>query len=161
MPKRLIVLTGTSRGLGRAMTARFVERGHLVAGCCRSADAVTDLRQTYAEPNRFDVVDVADDDAVRGWAELLLADWGVPDLLINNAALINANAPLWRVPSEEFSRLVDVNVKGVYHTIRHFVPAMIERGSGVVVNISSSWGRSTAPDVAPYCASKWAVEGLT
>ena len=161
MRKRLIVVTGVSRGLGRAMTAGFVQRGHSVAGCCRSADAVADLRQTYAGPNRFDVVDVADDDAVGRWAESLFAQWGVPDLLINNAALINAKAPLWRVPPDEFSRLIDVNVKGMYHTIRHFVPAMIERGSGVVVNFSSSWGRSIAPDVAPYCASKWAVEGLT
>jgi len=45
--------------------------------------------------------------------------------------------------------------------IRHFVPAMIEHGSGVIVNLSSGWGRSTAPDVAPYCATKWAIEGLT
>ena len=45
--------------------------------------------------------------------------------------------------------------------IRHFVPAMISAGSGVVVNFSSGWGRSTSPDVAPYCATKWAIEGLT
>jgi NAD(P)-dependent dehydrogenase (short-subunit alcohol dehydrogenase family) len=65
------------------------------------------------------------------------------------------------VPPEEFSRLVDVNVKGVFLVIRAFLPAMIARGSGVVVNFSSGWGRGTSPQVAPYCATKWAVEGLT
>jgi len=50
---------------------------------------------------------------------------------------------------------------GTVNLIRHFVPAMIERGRGVIVNFSSGWGRSTSPDVAPYCATKWAVEGLS
>src|SRR5262249_47620774 len=73
----------------------------------------------------------------------------------------NANAPLWDVPADEFDRLIDVNIKGVANVIRAFVPAMIARGSGVIVNFSSGWGRSTSPEVAPYCASKYAIEGLT
>jgi NAD(P)-dependent dehydrogenase (short-subunit alcohol dehydrogenase family) len=106
-------------------------------------------------------VDVAEDNKVAVWAENVLAKHGAPDLLINNAALINTPAPLWKVPAAEFSRLVDVNIKGVANVIRHFVPAMVARGSGVIVNLSSGWGRSTSPDMAPYCASKFAVEGLT
>ena len=69
--------------------------------------------------------------------------------------------PLWNVPPDEFRRVVDVNVTGTYHTIRHFAPAMIEAGRGVIVNFSSGWGRSSAPEVAPYCATKWAIEGMT
>jgi NAD(P)-dependent dehydrogenase (short-subunit alcohol dehydrogenase family) len=65
------------------------------------------------------------------------------------------------VPAEEFDRVLDVNVKGVANVIRHFVPAMLARKSGVIVNFSSHWGRSAQVEVAPYCASKWAVEGLT
>ena len=84
-----------------------------------------------------------------------------PDLLLNNAALINRNAPLWKVPVQEFSDVIDVNIKGVANVIRHFVPAMIARRSGVIVNFSSGWGRSTDAEVAPYCATKWAIEGLT
>jgi len=75
--------------------------------------------------------------------------------------LMNQPAPLWKVSAAEFSKLVDVNIKGVANVIRAFVPAMIERNRGVIVNLSSGWGRSTSPDVAPYCASKWAIEGLT
>jgi NAD(P)-dependent dehydrogenase (short-subunit alcohol dehydrogenase family) len=65
------------------------------------------------------------------------------------------------VPAEEFSAVIDVNIKGVASLIRHFAPAMVKRNSGVIVNFSSGWGRSTDPQVAPYCATKWAMEGLT
>ena len=148
---RTIVITGVSRGLGRALATRWIAAGHTVAGCSRSVDP----------EGRFDAVDVADDGAVARWARAVLDRDGPPDLLVNNAGRINANAPLWRVPTEEFRGVVDVNLVGTYHTIRHFVPAMIEAGRGVIVNVSSGWGRSTAPEVAPYCATKWAIEGLT
>ena len=57
--------------------------------------------------------------------------------------------------------MVDVNLKGVHLVISAFLPGMIERRTGVVVNFSSGWGRSTSPEVAPYCATKWGIEGLT
>src|SRR5262249_42898610 len=63
--------------------------------------------------------------------------------------------------AEELDSIIDVNVKGVANVLRHFLPAMIARKCGVVVNFSSGWGRSTAPEVAPYCATKYAIEGLT
>ena len=56
---------------------------------------------------------------------------------------------------------MDVNIKGTVNVIRHFVPAMVERRRGVIVNFSSGWGRSTRAEVAPYCATKWAIEGFT
>jgi len=158
---RRIVITGVSRGLGLAMTEEFIRRGHVVLGCARSSAAVAGLRQRFPAPHDFGVVDVSQDAQVGAWAGRLLAEFGPPDLLLNNAALINANAPLWQVPPDEFSRVIDVNVKGTYYVMRHFVPAMIQRGSGVIVNFSSGWGRSTSAEVAPYCATKWAVEGMT
>ena len=156
-----VVLTGATRGLGRAMTAGFIRLGHRVAGCGRSADLVADLFKVYGAPHAFAVVDVSDRAAVDAWAASVLDAFGPPDLLINNAAMINRNAPLWEVPAEEFDRLIDVNIKGVAHVIRAFVPSMVARGTGVIVNFSSYWGRSTSGEVAPYCASKFAVEGLT
>lgn len=143
------------------MAAGLVERGHTVIGCCRSAAAIEQLRGQYPDPHRFDQVDVADDEAVARWAKSVLAEGGPPDLLLNNAGVINPNEVLWNVSPAEFNRVIDVNIKGVYHVIRHFVPAMIERNRGVIVNFSSGWGRSVSPEVAPYCASKWAIEGLT
>src|SRR5258708_18541586 len=74
---------------------------------------------------------------------------------------MNNPAPLWKVAADEFSKLIDVNIKGVTNVIRHFVPTMVEQKKGVIINLSSGWGRSVSPEVAPYCASKWAIEGLT
>lgn len=156
-----IVLTGASRGLGRAMTEGFIDRGHYVYGCSRNADAVRALEDEFSQRGKFAVVDVADDDAVAGWARSVLDDGGPPDLLINNAALMNETTELWNVPLENFHAMTDVNINGVFHVLRHFVPAMVERGAGVIVNFSSGWGRSTSPEVVPYCATKWAIEGLT
>ena len=158
---RTIALTGVSRGLGRAMLAGFAALGHTVHGCSRNAAVVEQLRGEYPPPHRIHVVDVGDDAQVAGWAAESTGDGTAVDLLINNAALINANATLWNVPANEFAALVDVNIKGTYHVIRHFLPGMIKRGQGVIVNFSSGWGRSTSPEVAPYCATKWAIEGLT
>ena len=158
---KLIVITGVTRGLGLAMTKQFIQEGHTVLGCGRSLAAVEKRRQEFGPPHDFAVVDVADEQKVKAWADSLLADYGPPDLLINNAGLVNHLAPLWQIPTEEFSRIIDVNIKGVANVIRHFVPAMIDRRSGIIVNFSSGWGRSTSPQVAPYCASKWAIEGLT
>jgi NAD(P)-dependent dehydrogenase (short-subunit alcohol dehydrogenase family) len=160
-PPRTIVLTGASRGLGRAMTAGFIAQGHTVVGCARGKEAVDRLRGEYGKPHRFDAVDVRSDQAVAAWGESVLDQFGPSDLLVNNAAVINKNSVLWQVRADDFSDVVDVNVKGVVNVIRHFVPAMVERASGVIVNFSSAWGRSTSPEVAPYCATKYAVEGLT
>lgn len=159
--KLRILLTGASRGLGLALAEGFIARGHVVWGCGQSAAGVANLRQRWKKPHDFSQVDVRQDDEVRTWAERLISKIGPPDLLLNNAAVVNRNAPLWKVSDVEFSNLMDVNVRGVVNVLRHFVPAMIERGTGVIVNFSSGWGRSTSPEVAPYCASKFAIEGLT
>lgn len=158
---KVIVLTGATRGLGRALVPLFVQAGHRVAGCGRSAEHVAQLRQRFGPPHRFAAVDVTDASAVEEWAQDVLKHLGPPDLLVNNAAVMNRPAPLWAVPAADFDRLIDVNVKGVANAIRAFVPAMVARKVGVIVNLSSGWGRSTSPEVAPYCASKYAVEGLT
>ncbi len=156
-----IVLTGVTRGLGRALAEEFIKAGHTVFGCGRSGDAIFDLRMTHGAPHDFSVVDVALDTKVSIWAAKILESESPPDLLINNAAVMNRLAPLWEQDDREFTKLVDANIRGVQNVIRHFVPAMVAKKKGVIVNFSSGWGRSVAPEVAPYCMSKWAIEGLT
>ena len=161
MGGKLVLITGVTRGLGRAMAEEFIRLGHTVLGCGRSEGDINQLRLRYCQPHEFCAVNVASNDAVESWAKHLLNSHGPPDLLLNNAAVINANDPLWRISATQFSFVIDVNVKGVANVIRHFVPSMIGRRKGVIVNLSSGWGRSTDAEVAPYCASKWAIEGLT
>jgi NAD(P)-dependent dehydrogenase (short-subunit alcohol dehydrogenase family) len=158
---KIIVLSGASRGLGRAMAEKFLALGHTVLACARNEEIMRELAAHHRAPHDFSAVDIAQDAQVKAWSERLLRDHAAPDLLLNNAAVVNPNAPLWEVSDTDFSRVVDVNIKGTVNLIRHFVPAMIRRGRGVIVNFSSGWGRSTDAEVAPYCASKWAIEGLT
>ncbi|MDF9833062.1 NAD(P)-dependent dehydrogenase (short-subunit alcohol dehydrogenase family) [Ereboglobus sp. PH5-5] len=156
-----IVVTGVTRGLGRALAEEFIRLGHTLIGCGRGADGILDLRFTHSSPHDFSAVDVSVPAKVDLWAERVTGIHGAPDLLINNAGFMNKPAPLWKVPPEDFARVLDVNVKGMANVIRAFAPDMIKAGRGVIVNFSSGWGRSVSPEVAPYCAAKWAVEGLT
>jgi len=161
MPAKNIVITGVSHGIGRAMAEEFARRGHTVLGCGRSQKQIDSLKDKLGKPHDFYSVDVSMDEAVKSWASVCLSTHAPPDLLINNAGVINKNARLWEIGAREFSEVIDVNVKGTVNVIRHFAPAMVKRKSGVIVNLSSGWGRSTDAEVAPYCASKWAIEGLT
>src|SRR5437870_3522326 len=103
MTAKTIVITGVTRGLGRAMTEGFVRGGHVVAGCGRSAAEIEKLSQALGQPHHLAVVDVTSDEQVHSWAEQVLEAQGAPDLLLNNAAIINRNAPLWKVGAQEFS----------------------------------------------------------
>lgn len=143
------------------MLEEFSRLGHRVIGCARSREGVEGLRSDYPPPHYLDVVDVADDHAVHCWARHVLAEFDTPDVIVNNAGLINTVAPLWAIPPEEFRRVLATNLEGIANVARHFLPAMIRRGDGVFLNVSSGWGRTTDAGVAPYCASKWGVEGLT
>jgi len=161
IPPKTVLITGVGRGLGRAMTDKLVQLGHTVIGCTRSQAVVDELRARYGPPHRFDSVDVADDGRVRAWAESVVAERPAPDLLMNNAAATNRNLQIWRLSPEEFAQVINVNLLGTVNVLRNFLPAMLRRKSGIVVNFSSGWGREAAPNVGPYCASKWAIEGLT
>ncbi len=155
-----IVVTGVTKGLGRALCEGLIERGHTLIGCGRSVDEIETLNHLYPK-HQFDVVDLSSNQQVQRWGEKVIEKWGTPDFLINNAAVINQPLPLWEISDQEFSQLTDININGVARTIRVFLPSMIEENKGVVINFSSGWGRSTSPEVVPYCTSKWAIEGLS
>lgn len=143
------------------MAEYFAGEGATVLGCGRDAAALSKLSAQLGSPHEFATVDVADDWQVQQWAQGILERHGAPDFLLNNAAMINRSAPLWELKSAEVEALLRTNLLGMTNCIHHFVPEMLRRATGVVVNFSSGWGRSTSPEVASYCASKWAVEGLT
>jgi len=139
----------------------FAQEGATVAGCGRSARSLDTLRRELGAKHDFAAVDVADATAVDQWANGVIERFGAPAWLLNNAAVIATNAPLWEVPPEEIDAVLSVNLRGVVNVLRGFLPAMISAKRGVIVNFSSGWGRSTSPDVAIYCATKWGIEGMT
>ena len=143
------------------MSIGFAADGWTVSGCGTDAAALQSLQSELGPDHLLQVCDVTDPAEVEKFVTAVIERFGAPDLLINNAATINRSGPLWEVSAEDFARVIDVNLKGVHLVIRAILPAMIQRGRGVVVNFSSGWGRSTSPEVAPYCVTKWGIEGLT
>jgi len=156
-----IVITGATRGLGRALAVEFASAGWTVSACGTDASALDTLRGIIGAHHGLMTCDVTCPQSVREFARAACDRHGAPDLLLNNAAIIHKKDPLWKLSPEEFSRVIDVNLKGVHYVIHSFAPAMISRGRGVIVNFSSGWGRSVSPEVAAYCATKWGIEGLT
>src|SRR5262245_53459656 len=153
--KKIVVITGVTRGLGHAMAEKFIALGHTVLGCGRNLQLLEELRQRYPKRHDFDAVDVTADEQVQEWVARLHKKCGAPDLVLNNAAVINRNAPLWKVSPQEFSAVIGANIHGTVNVIRHFLPNMLKKHNGIIVNFSSGWGRSADKDVAPYVASKW------
>ena len=138
---RHVVITGASRGLGRAMVDGLIASGHTVSACARDAGSMQELQLTHGKQHLFASVDLSSQAAIEHWCQQVMAHAGAPQLLINNAGIINTNAPLWDVDPAEFESVIGVNINAVFHTIRGFVPAMIAADEGVIVNFSSGWGR--------------------
>lgn len=160
MPK-IILITGVSRGLGRVMTEQLIQLGHTVIGCACNEQQIANLQQQFPHPHHFSSVDIANEAQVEAWSKNVLSQYEPPELIINNAGIVHELLPLWQIGGEIFDRVIDINIKGVANVIRHFVPPMVERNRGVIINFSAGWGRYTTANAAPYCASKWAIEGLT
>ena len=159
---KVIVITGVTYGIGYELAKWYLNNGHTVIGNGRSKEKLDHLSSSFKSKKcSFTVVDVSDSTAVEAWAKQSITCYGSPDLLINNAAVANKPNNLWDVSLEEFDKLIDINVKGTNYVIHSFVPSMIATGKGVIINLSSGWGRCTAPQTAPYCCSKWGIEGLS
>ncbi|ERM99708.1 NADPH-dependent pterin aldehyde reductase isoform X1 [Amborella trichopoda] len=162
---KLVLITGVSRGLGRALALEMAKRGHTIVGCSRSQEKLHSLSTQLSpdDPSKhlFVLADVRSDSSVAELAKVMVDTKGIPDIIVNNAGTINKNNKIWEISSEEFDAVLDTNVKGTANILRHFLPFMIQNKKGLIVNLSSGWGRSSAAEVAPYCASKWAIEGLT
>lgn len=153
---REIVITGVSRGLGRALTEWFVTQGHSVSGAARSVEAIQALNEDPGPAGAFSILDLLDRSAVEAWA----ASLPPPDLLICNAGVIHPDTPFVELDAETFDQQLDVNVKGTANTLRAFLPKMLTRGIGTIIVFTSGAGIKGYPEISGYCASKHALEGL-
>ncbi|MFL4468790.1 SDR family oxidoreductase [Tateyamaria armeniaca] len=152
---KTVLITGASKGIGAATARTLAGMGAHVVLAARSAEALAKLAQETG--GRAFPCDVSDFAQVRA----LIEATGPIDTLINNAGLIDPIARLADSDPGAWGRVVDVNVKGVYHALRAVLPGMIERGSGTIINISSGAATSALEGWSHYCATKAAVLSLT
>ncbi len=153
------LITGGSRGLGRALTRTFAEAGAKVAFTYARDDAGAQktIDGLAARPYRVSVLDAP---ATETMIAELEAEWGAIDILVNNAG-ISQNLPLALMEEEDWDRVMDINVKGTFLTSKAVLRGMIRRKRGVVLNIGSLVGVRMIEAPIHYCASKAAIKGLT
>ena len=161
--KKIIAITGVTKGLSYELMHRFIEQGWTVIGSGRSDAKIEALSKSIGSEHHFSVLDVSDPKAVSEWVDTAVAKVGVPKIVINNAVIINRNNSLWNIDDAEFQQVMDINICGTFFVAKYFLPYLlgVDTLSSVIVNLSSGWGCQGAADVTPYCASKFAVEGLT
>ena len=171
-PPLLIVITGCTLGLGRGLAEAYRAMGHVVACCGRREQELRELRASFGAPHLFSEVDVTEEAEVQRFAAEVRSSLGLPDAVIANAGVGVAFGPLWEVPSDAFRQVFDVNVVGIFLTIKHFAPLLLEgaRADAAsatmapprrLITLSSGKGHSSSPTMGAYSASKWAVEALT
>jgi NAD(P)-dependent dehydrogenase (short-subunit alcohol dehydrogenase family) len=156
---RTAVVTGGAQGIGRAVAERLVASGARVSLWDMDAELV---RTTAAElGTEFEVVNQVDFDAVERAARVTGDKLGRIDILVANAGIAGMNATVVDYPVDEWKRIVDVNLNGVFYCCKAILPGMIERDYGRIVNVSSIAGKEGNPNAAAYSASKAAVIALT
>ncbi len=163
--KRVLV-TGASSGIGLACARRFAAEGARVAAWARRGERLRELADELRDPAAADAivtaeVDVRDRAAVSAAAAALVRDWGVPDVLLNNAGLAAGLDPIQEGDPEDWDRMIDTNLKGLLNVTRALLPRMIAQGRGHVINIGSTAGHLTYPKGNVYCATKFGVKALT
>ena len=158
------IVTGASRGIGEATARYLAELGAHVVLAARSAEATERIAEEIAAAGGTATAvptDMADHHAVSALVAAATDATGRLDLLVNNAGLIDPIARIADSDPDAWGHAIDVNVKGVYHALRHALPVMQAQGSGTIVNISSGAANSALEGWSYYCASKAAVLRLT
>lgn len=148
-----VLITGAGSGIGAATARVLAARGHEVVATARRTEALDPLAEVVAQRLALDVTDDAS-------VAACVAAAGPIDVLVNNAG-INETGPVESFPHDALLRMFDTNVHGAMRMVRALVPAMRERGSGVVVNVTSVEGRVAAPLSGAYSATKHALEALS
>ena len=155
---KTLLITGASRGVGEATARLFATKGWQVAATARNPERLG----AWAHASNVAAVrlDVTDSESIRIAVDAIEQRFGPIAVLVNNAGA-GLGGPIESVTHDDLVKLFDLNLFGLVSTIQAVLPSMRRRSSGVVVNVSSAAGRVGFPFLAPYCASKYAVEGLT
>jgi len=161
---QIALITGGSRGIGRATALLFAREGADIAFCHLNDDAKAD--QTATEIRSFgrramhQSLDVADIAASRAFAEHVATTFGPIDILLNNAGM-NIRKPFETYTEADFDRIVSVHLKGMFFMAQAVYPAMVARGRGCIINVASQRGLKGAVNSAVYSAAKAAIMGFT
>jgi NAD(P)-dependent dehydrogenase (short-subunit alcohol dehydrogenase family) len=161
---KVALITGASRGLGRAVAMAFAREGARLVLCSRSErdlDAVAqDVQEVGSEAAAFGT-DVARPDHVERLTRGAEDRFGGIDVVVNNASLLGSRTCLEETPPEEFRQVLEVNLFGAFLVARAAVPLLKARGNGSIINVSSGVGNDARPYWGAYCASKFGLEALT
>jgi 3-oxoacyl-[acyl-carrier protein] reductase len=161
---QVAVVTGAGRGIGAAIARRLADLGASVVLCGRSTKPLqATASQIAAEDGQAKVMqcDVSNLESVQALARFVEQNFSHTDILVNNAGVGSFAAPLHELTPEEWEKVLNTNLRGVYYCIRSFAPMMIRAKTGHIVNISSLAGKNALPNGAAYAASKWGLNGLT
>ena len=158
---RKAVVTGGAQGIGRAIVERLAASGAEVTIWDRDRSLAETAAEEIDGPVSFVQVDVTDWDAVRSAAARTAAEMGRIDIMVNNAGIAGMNATVADYPVDEWRRVIDLNLTGVFHGCKAVVPGMVEAGYGRIVNIASVAGKEGNPNAGAYSASKAGVIALT
>ncbi len=161
--RRVAVITGASSGIGMETALAFARKGYAVVPAARRADRLEHLaaqcRAAGAEATPV-VTDVAEEQQVNDLVARAADEYGRIDVMVNNAGH-GVFAAVHETPTEEMRRIFDVNYFGVFYGCRAVVPEMLRRGGGHIFNVSSVIGKRGTPMHGAYCATKFAIAGLT
>ncbi len=161
---KVVLVTGASRGLGRALVETFAERGAHVAFCARTAEPLMELE---AELLRRGVRAMAAPCDVGREADVLrlvrrtVRRFGRIDALINNASVLGPRVPMAEFPTASWKQVLSANLTGTFLMSREVVHVMLRQGGGSIVNVSSSLGIKVKPAWGAYVVSKWGLEGFS
>lgn len=163
LKNRRALITGGSRGIGKAIARRFVEEGAGVFLCARGESALKETAEELRQMGgtvAIQAADVSDPGSVERLVGQVLAEFEVLDILVNNAGIMMPGR-FMEYTFKEFDRIMKVNFYGVYHVTRAVLPAMMERKRGKIINIASTAGKWGSMNQSAYNTSKHAVVGLT
>ncbi len=150
------IVTGGASGFGEGIVRKFATEGARVMIADINASAAQRLAQDIG--SLAQQVDVSDGKSVAELARAAIADFGVPDIIVNNAGITHLPMPMEDVGEDEFDRVFAVNAKSVYLMARAFAPGMKSRGTGAILNVASTAGLSPRPNLNWYNASKgWMI----